>query len=189
MRLAAVHWIASLLRDAAIGVNAQLASAPTLPGWPLPESVEIFDETTALWVASGTVPQSVLRTRPYALVVMRAGDAEADVLPAGNGYDAYQVVVHFLAKLAPGQQQRNDLAVVAEQAMRAARRVISTAMPEFVQQTYPTVAGCEFGVPQENAFSYKPMQAPLEGGVLLDALVVRLAVHDAYALGLDIPPE
>jgi hypothetical protein len=186
MRMAAVHWIAGVLRDPATGVNTLVGNVPKLPTWPATPAVTVFDETVDTWVGGQQLPQAVLKENGAGLIVRRAQNAEGDVLPGGNGFDAITTAIHYVTRVAPGETPRNELALIAEQTLRCARRALSSAMPENVQQTYPTVAGCEMSLSDSNVFSYIPMQAPIEGGLLFDALIVRIGLHDAWALGIDL---
>lgn len=187
MSMAAIAWIADVLRDSTSGLNAQLASAPKLSTWPTAPAVPVFDECRDSWVATDTLPQTVLEENDACVIVRRIEVQKGDVLPAGNGYDAGAVALHYLARQRPGDTTRSDLALIAWQTLRTARRVLTQAMPDFVQPTYPVRAGCEFGVADQNVFDHTPMQAPIQSGLLFDALVVRFAVHDWWALGLDAP--
>jgi hypothetical protein len=185
MRMVAVQWIADVLRHPTTGVNTLVGSAPKLAAWPVVPPVVVFDEASSPWVAGHKLPQAVLKENGAGLIVRRAQPAEGDVLPGGNGFDAVTTAVHFVARVAPGDTTRSDLALIAEQTLRAARRAISIAMPEFVQETYPTLAGCEVGMSDTNTITHLPLQAELEGGLLFDALLVRVAIHDMWALGID----
>ena len=188
----AVCWIANVLRDPATGVNALVGQVPKLPAWPETPPVDVFDESSSLWVASSTVPQAILNElnhdKPGCLIVRRVQTGEGDVLPAGNGFDAVACAVHYLASETADGLDRDDLGLLASQTLKCVRRALSIALPDFVQAQYPTVNGCEIGVPDANAFTTIYAQAPIEGGLLLDGLIVRLAVWNGWALGVDLTP-
>ena len=188
----AVCWIADVLRHPTTGVNALVGLVPKLPTWPETPAVDVFDEATSLWVASQTLPQSILNDAKQestgGLIVRRAQATEGDVLPAGNGFDAAVCMVHYFARPKADGVARDDLGIIASQTLKCVRRALSLALPEFVQSTYPTVNGCEIGVPDQNTFTAVHTQAPIEGGLLLDGLIVRLAVWNGWALGIDSTP-
>jgi hypothetical protein len=192
MSMEAVCWIADVLRHPTTGVNALAAEVPKLAAWPVTPPVDVFDEASSLWVAGDKVPQAILQElkadQPGCLIVRRVQVAEGDVLPAGNGFDAVACAVHYLARQTADGVDRDDLGILASQTLKCVRRALSKALPDFVQPQYPTVNGCEIGVPDQNAFTTIYAQAPIEGGLLLDGLIVRLAVWNGWALGIDPTP-
>lgn len=192
MSLEAVCWIADVLRHPATGVNALVGEVPKLPDWPVTPPVDVFDEASSTWVASNTLPQAILNDAQQlstaGLIVRRIQTAEGDVLPAGNGFDAVTFMVHYFAKQTADGADRDDLAITAYQTLKCARRALSIALPEFVQSQYPTVNGAEIGVADQNTFTAVVGQAAIEGGLLLDGLIVRLAVWNGWALGLPTTP-
>lgn len=187
MRLAAVAWVANVLTAPTTGVNALVGSVPRLPSWPATPPVDVFDESRDLWVSSNTLPQQVLKNGTNGLIVRRMQQGEGDVLPVNNGFSTATIIVHFFARVDAGSTPRNDLAIIAEQTLVCVERCLNLALPQFVQATYPTLNGVEFGVPESNAFTSLVTQAPIEGGLLLDALVVRLSYWNGFALGVTPP--
>lgn len=184
MRLAAVRWIADLLKDPETGVNAVASSIPKLDDWPDVPTLQVYDESRHGWIRGAAVPKAIYNETPYPLIVRRHMVAEGDVLPAGNGYDAVSTAIHFLAK-DDVDASAAQTAIIAEQALLVVRRILSLNIPDFVQTTYPSLAGAEFRQSETNAFSNHVSPAPLEGGVTIDTLIVRLAVHHQWALGIN----
>jgi hypothetical protein len=180
-RMAVVRWIADVLQHPTTGVHALLPDVPRLPDWPIPEPVPVYDETRAHWVASSTLPQTITD----GLIVRRVQPTESDVLPAGNGFATVTTAIHYVHRTTAEGLLRHDVALIAEQTLLAAQRCLSLAIPQFVQPTYPMLAGVEIGQPDVNVFTHLPLQAPLENGLLLDALFVRVAAHHMWALGID----
>lgn len=186
-RLVPMLWLGAVLRHPVTGVNALVGTVPRLPTWPATPPCEVYDELSDEWVIHQSLPESVLTEGIPALIVRRASPAEMDVLPGGNGYDEITYILHAITRVeAGGETNRRDAALIVEQLLRCARRVISIAMPEFVQPIYPELNGIEIGIPTTNMFTPLPPQAPIDGSLLHDGYLVRLAVHDAFALGVDV---
>lgn len=177
-------WLASVLSDPATGVNAMIAAVPHTTDFPRPPDVEVFNGISDDWVSFMTLPESIVDAGINGLIVRRLWKAEADVLPAGNGFDAFTYAIHLVARVAAGGTPRSEVAIQVDQQLRCARRAISRAMPDFVQATYPTFNGVEIGVADQNTFSALPIVQPIDASLLHDGYVVRLAVHDAFALGI-----
>lgn len=184
-RMAVVRWIADVLTHPTTGVNSVVADVPRLSEWPSAGAVPVFDESRHHWIAGNTLPQAITKDVPFGLIVRRAQNSEGDVLPAGNGFDTVTTAVHFFARTGAEDELRHDVAIIAEQTLIAARRCLSIAMPQNVQAIYPTLAGVEIGVADTNVFTHVPLQAPIDGGLLLDALLVRVVAHNMWALGID----
>lgn len=193
MSLPVVAWLASILADPATGVNAQLALAPALPIWPTPPPVTVFSEDRFDWVGVREVPPQVFDAHDGFLVVQRTGVQKSDTLPGSTGWSEGACLVCYLARRTPGDGPLRDgecatRTVIAWQTMRSVERVINRALPGFVQQLYPTVAGCEIAISDENVFDHDVKAPMYDGAVLIEPLLVRYRVHDSFALGLDPQP-
>ncbi|MBC7843783.1 MAG: hypothetical protein H7099_15795 [Gemmatimonadaceae bacterium] len=196
MHLAAVRWIATLLRDEDEGLLATIVAG--VPGMPddvdLPLVVQIADETRKddSWVAYGTYPETV-KAKGLCLVVRRFGVMEGDVLPNGGAIKSGQVAMHMLV---PKHVDGVPVATAVMQGafiLRAAERVIKSKWPAEVSTDNPVVFGTRI-VPARDApvFASHPLYDPetLGGGVYLDALLVTVSVDDNWANGFaaDTPP-
>jgi hypothetical protein len=127
--VAAVRQVAAWLADGTTGVNALLASVPKDVGDPTPPSVTIYDETTAGWVAGGTIPRG--KTGNVPLLLVRGPDVQPiPIFPTQgeNGYAPCQVLVAYVRR-APVNQltpvERDDAVRDALQTMRAVARSIA----------------------------------------------------------------
>lgn len=184
MQLAAVRWIADLLTDATAGLAAVIeAGVPTgADELELPD-VAVYDETRDAWIAWGTYPPQVKKAGPC-LIVRAIGAAESDAIP-NNPIQSTRVAVHVVV---PSEVDGPRASVVRLQAaflLRAAQRVIARAIPDEVTADRPIVWGCEITPPADEAFTYQPMYDGdvLQGGAIIDALLVTVSVDDPWARG------
>lgn len=188
MRMMCVRWVADILRDPTTGLNAIAGQENRLEGWPVVPPVEVFDETSCLWLAGKVIPTNVLKTTPIGVVIARLGSSESDALPIGNGYATVTLGVRVIVRVSPGATPRNDLALIADQLLRNAERILNQRLKGYVAEQATVIPGVEVVVPDyDNLITHHPGRAELDGGLLMDLMEVRLSAHDGYALDV-YPP-
>ncbi len=187
MQLAAVRWIADVLRHEQSGVLAEIADG--VPGGVDLPLIQIADETRedGAWIAYGTYPKSVKDKGPC-MIVRAIGTGDNDTVQnVGGGIETCTVAVHMVMPVTvegvPADVARLHTAFL----LRLAKRCIAKAIPDEVGRANPVVFGCTIVPPRESAFSYAPLYDPetLGGGIIIDALLVTVSVDDPYARGFE----
>lgn len=184
MRMMCVRWVADILRDPTTGLNAIAGTENRLAGWPVVPRVEVFDETTCLWLAGKKIPVDALKIEPpVGIVVARMGSSESDALPIGNGYASVTLGIRVLVRLAPGGTPRTDMALIADQLLRNVERILNQQLKGYVAEQAKIIPGVEVVVPDDdNLITHHPGRAELDNGLLMDLMEVRLSAHDGWAL-------
>lgn len=184
MQLAAVRWIADVLKEPGTGLAAVIADGvPSQPDGVEVPLVSVYDETRDAWVAYGGYPETIKRKGP-ALIVRGIGAAESDALP-NIAIETARVAVHVVVPMTTDGPSGKDVRLQAAFLLRAAKRCIARAIPEEVGAARPIVWGCEITPPQDTAFTYQPMYdaETLQGGAIIDALLVTVSVDDPWSRG------
>lgn len=181
-----VAWVAELLRDPATGLNAIAGTENRIEGWPAVPAVEVFDETSTLWLSASVIPKQVLQQDgAVGVVVARMGNSESDALPYTAGYASMSVGVRTIARVKPGGTPRTDLAIISDQLMRNVERILQDSLKGYVAAQQQIIAGIEIAVPDsDNLITHHPIRSEIEGGVVMDLAVINLSGHDMHALGI-----
>ncbi len=184
MHLAAVRWVADLLKDPDTGLNVVIADGvPTGDDTLEVPLVSIYDETRDAWIAWGSFPAQIKKAGPC-LIVRAIGAAEVDAIP-NNSIGTARVALHVVAPVDVDGPKASVVRLQAAFLLRAAQRVVARAIPDEVAADRPVVWGAAITPPGDEAFAYQPMYDPevLQGGALIDALLIAVSVDDPWAKG------